>query len=57
MLMRYRQSRSGAADNQDFLSEYNNPVYAPTISQNVPVEEVPLQTLNSYHEENSPNYY
>lgn len=57
MLMRYRQSRSGAADNQDFLSEYNNPVYAPTISQNVPVEEVPLQILDSYHEENSPNYY
>jgi hypothetical protein len=52
MLMRYRQSRS--EQQEQFLSDYNNPVYLATTTQSAPVEEVPLKTLNtsnSYHEE------
>jgi hypothetical protein len=57
MLMRY-QNRSGAAEQQDqFLSEYNNPIYAPTTTQSGP-EEIPLQSIRSYQErERSSNDY
>jgi hypothetical protein len=44
--MRYRQSRS--EQQEQFLSEYNNPVYVTTTTQSAPIaEEVPLQILSS----------